>query len=201
MTLQNHADDAASALLDVDHKVHEAVKPARSNPIVALMSKLSDISDQPQARTLCGGVIVLGLVRRDIRMIAAGTRMLLAHELATQAKTMVKDRVDRTRPRSADGKDDEKPQAGSDTGKEESSFPSGHSAGAMAVATGFSALYPRQRPLALAAAGAVALAQVPRCSHYLTDVGAGVAIGAAANTVVGLAGRLLMRGVSIVLRR
>jgi membrane-associated phospholipid phosphatase len=191
MTAENGAQAAGEALLDVDHKIHEAVEQDRSSTVVKAAGKLSDVGDQPQLRLLCGGMIVLGVLRKDARMIAAGTRMLLAHELATAAKSAVKHRVHRRRPRSASGKHDEKPHAGHRSGKEDTSFPSGHSAGAMAVASAFSALYPEHRNPALIAAGAVALAQIPRCAHYPTDVGVGLTIGAAADGVIGLGWRLL----------
>jgi undecaprenyl-diphosphatase len=200
MTADKQASDAGNALLDMDHKVHEAVKGDRSKPVVKLLGLLSDIGDQPQARSLCGGVIVLGLLRRDVRMVTAGARMLVAHEAATAIKSAIKHRVDRKRPRSADDKDDEKPEAGDSKDKEESSFPSGHSAGALAVASAFGVVYPQHRNPALLAAGAVALAQIPRCAHYPTDVGAGLAIGAAADDLVGLIWRLLRSGFNLARR-
>lgn len=190
MTDKEHTSEAGKALLDMDHSVHEAVKPDRHSAFVKVLGKLSDIGDQPPARTLCGGLIVVGLIRSDSRMLAAGVRMLLAHELATVAKNMIKQRVDRKRPRSAAGKDEERPTPGDNRDKEESSFPSGHSAGAMALACAYQAVYPEHRMAALLAGSSVALAQIPRCAHYPTDVGAGVAIGIAADGMVGLAGRL-----------
>ena len=201
MTSHHEASYAGQALLEMDHTVHEAVKDGRSSTAVKLISKLSDAGDQPQLRLLCAGMIMFGLVRKDVRMVLAGTRMLLSHELATVTKTAIKDRVDRTRPRSADDKDQERPEPGHDKGKEESSFPSGHSAGAMAVGSAYAVVYPARAAPALLAAGAVALAQIPRCSHYPTDVGAGLAIGAAANGIVGLSWRLVTSIVRLAARR
>ncbi len=51
--------------------------------------------------------------------------------------------------------------------------------------------YPEHAAPAYAAAAGVALAQIPRCAHYPTDVGAGLAIGAAAEAVVDAGWRLL----------
>ena len=68
--------------------------------------------------------------------------------------------------------------------KEETSFPSGHSAGAIAVARAFAREYPEYRAPALGAAGLIALAQIPRCAHYPSDVGAGLAVGVAAEAAV-----------------
>ncbi len=49
----------------------------------------------------------------------------------------------------------------------------------MAVARAFSREYPEHSTPAIAAAGLVAAAQVPRCAHYISDVGAGLALGIA----------------------
>jgi undecaprenyl-diphosphatase len=201
MTSEHRADRAGKALLEIDHRVHEAVKDGQSSKAIRFISKLSDAGDQPQLRLLCAGMIVIGAVRKDTRMVLAGARMLLAHELATVAKAAIKDRVDRTRPRSADDKDQERPEPGNDKGKEESSFPSGHSAGAMAVGSAYAAAYPAHATPALLAAGAIAAAQIPRCAHYPTDVGAGLAIGAAANGIVGLSWRLLRSITRMAIRR
>ena len=201
MTAKEQAGEVGSALLEIDHSVHEAVKPDRRSALVKILGKLSDIGDQPQARTLCCGLIVVGLIRSDRRMAAAGARMLLAHELATICKGAIKHRIDRKRPRSAEDKEEEKPSTGGSRDKEESSFPSGHSAGAMALACAFGAVYPRHQAAALLAGSGVALAQIPRCAHYPTDVGAGVAIGVSANGFVGAASRLTKYGIGLVARR
>lgn len=184
-----------SRLLDIDHEVHEAVEGESGSAPVKVLGLLSEVGDQPQLRLLCGGMLAMGLLRRDPRLLAAGARMLLAHEVATAAKSVIKRRIDRRRPRSADGKHEEAPHPGHSASKEESSFPSGHSAGAMAVARGFGAVYPEHQGAALLAAGGVALAQIPRCAHYPTDVGAGLAIGLAADGVIGLAWRIVRRAV------
>jgi membrane-associated phospholipid phosphatase len=181
MSKKEKARTAGKALLHMDHKAHAAAEETHASGLVKVVGALSEIGDQPQLRLLCGGTMALGLLRGDPRMLGAGLRMLLAHEVAT---------VDRKRPHSADGKHEEKPRPGRHTDKEHNSFPSGHSAGATAVAVAFSAVYPEHRAAATLAAGAVAVAQVPRCAHYPTDVGAGIAIGALAASAVGQAWRL-----------
>jgi undecaprenyl-diphosphatase len=110
--------------------------------------------------------------------------MIAAHTLAMEAKDFVKLRVDRSRPRSRADKDAHKPKAGTDDSKEMTSFPSGHSAGAIAVAQAYAREFPEHKIAALAGAGAIALAQIPRCAHYPTDVGAGLAIGALSELLV-----------------
>jgi membrane-associated phospholipid phosphatase len=153
---------------------------------VRLLSLLSEVGDQPQARALSAAVLGLGLMRREARLIRAGARMLIAHEAATLAKNFVKRRVDRTRPRSRKNTESHKPKPGRNTQKEETSFPSGHSAGAAALARAFARDFPEHRTAAYAGAGMVALAQIPRSAHYPTDVGSGLAVGAAAEAAVAL---------------
>jgi hypothetical protein len=171
-------------LMDLDKASHDAAKPWRETVPVRALSWYSELGDQPQMLTLSGGVLALGLLRGDSRMARAGTRMIAAHLLATAAKNFVKHRVDRTRPRSAEGEDGHKPKAGRTESKEETSFPSGHSAGALAVATAFAREYPEHRLASLGAGGLIALAQVPRCAHYPTDVGAGIAIGVTSEALI-----------------
>lgn len=197
MPASSPAEAATDALLDVDSSVREAFVAHRHKPAVTALSWLSDVGDQPQMRLLAGALFALGAVRRDSRMTSAGVRMLLAHEVATMMKNFVKGRVDRHRPRSASTEEEQKPRLGRHRDKELSSFPSGHSAGALAVARAFSAEYPEHKVAALSGAGAVALAQIPRCAHYPTDVGAGLVVGAVAEAAVGL----VWRAAATALRR
>jgi membrane-associated phospholipid phosphatase len=149
------------------------------------LSWLSKIGDQPPLRMLCAGLIASGAAAGSGRLARAGSRALLAHSLATFAKDFVKHRVDRSRPREMlGGNGSNRVKPGRRTAKAETSFPSGHSAGAIAVARAVSREFPEHGGKALAAAGLVAAAQVPRCSHYPTDVGAGLAIGLAAEALV-----------------
>jgi membrane-associated phospholipid phosphatase len=71
---------------------------------------------------------------------------------------------------------------------EDTSFPSGHTAGSFAAAAALSCLYPKDRPLLLATAAAVGASRVYLGMHFPSDVLAGAAIG----TALGLfTGRLL----------
>jgi membrane-associated phospholipid phosphatase len=183
--------DPAKAALDADAGVASAMRRQQGSPLVRALDFVADLGDQPPMRILCGSVIAVGLIGGDRRLAKAGLRMLAAHTLATVVKDVVKKRVDRTRPRAAakPGKDS-RPRPGRRTAKEETSFPSGHSAGAAAVARAFARDYPEYALPAYGAAAALALAQIPRCAHYPTDVGAGLAIGVAAEKAVDLAARL-----------
>jgi undecaprenyl-diphosphatase len=181
------AKAAAATLAEADAKVAKAVAPAAKAWPVRLLSWASELGDQPQLRLLCGTAILAGVATRNERLARAGVRALAAHEAATAAKNFVKRRIDRTRPRSFlkdRAKAGHKPKPGKNSDKEETSFPSGHSAGAASVARAFARDYPKYAVVAYGAAGLVALAQIPRCAHYPTDVGAGLAVGIAAEAAV-----------------
>ena len=178
------ADEAAAGM----------AAPYRGTPVVKAASVFSEISDQPQMRLLSAALIGAGLLSGKKRLAQAGARMLAAHEVATLAKDLVKNRVDRHRPRSAARARQKEPRPGSSHRKEVTSFPSGHSAGATAAALAFSREYPLARPVTLALAGVAALAQVPRRAHYLTDVIAGVAVGVAAEALSNAISRVLAGG-------
>ena len=171
-------------VMKLDKAAHKAVRPYQGTQPVEALTWYAKLGDQPQMLTISSAVLVSGLVRGDSRMARAGVRMIAAHLLATGAKNFIKRRIDRTRPRSATGEDGHKPRFGRTDTKEETSFPSGHSAGAMAVAGAFAREYPEYRLPALAAGGLIALAQIPRCAHYPTDVGAGLVIGWASEIAV-----------------
>lgn len=177
---KHKAEKLVRRIEEADAAVVEAAEPVAQTPLVRLVSLLSEIGDQPQLRTLCAAAIAAGVLRRSPRLFRAGVHMLVAHELATHAKDEIKHRIDRTRPRSRSGNGDHRITPGRNRDKEETSFPSGHSAGAVAVARAFARHYPEHEKAALAAAGLVALAQIPRCAHYPSDVAGGIAIGAAA---------------------
>ena len=150
-----------------------------------ILARLSDLGDQPQLRLLCAALIAGGLVAKRPHLALTGLRMLAAHQLATMAKDFVKRRIDRTRPRSLSGPGkDHRPRPGGKRHKEETSFPSGHAAGAAAAARAFARAYPRHGASAAIAGGTLALVQLPRSAHYPSDVAAGLAIGLAAEAAV-----------------
>jgi undecaprenyl-diphosphatase len=64
------------------------------------------------------------------------------------------------------------------------SFPSGHTAGAVAVAVAVGRDYPGGRLPALALAAAAGIAQVVRSKHYVSDVVAGATIGIVAELAI-----------------
>jgi undecaprenyl-diphosphatase len=175
---------------EADAAAAAAVSPYRETAPIRALSWLSKAADQPPLRTLCAAAIAAGLAGGNSRLAMAGARALASHTLATLVKDVIKHRIDRSRPRSAGGAKP-KIRPGTSTAKDETSFPSGHSAGAAAVASAFARDLPEYRTPAYAAAGLLALAQVPRCAHYPSDVGAGIALGIAADAAVDYALRAL----------
>jgi membrane-associated phospholipid phosphatase len=175
-----------------DIEVAEAAAPARHAPIVKVLGWASELADQLQLNTICAATLGVGLVSGDRTRVKAGFRMLAAQLLATRLKGLIKHRVDRTRPSVVvSGKAYER-HAGDDHDSEMSSFPSGHTSGAVAVARAFAREYPQHRLAAYAAAASVGMIQVPRGKHYPSDVAAGLLIGLTADFAVALAAKSFM---------
>lgn len=175
---------SATAPEKADVAVAHAVAPYRETPLVRAVSTFSKLGDQPPMLAISGAVLGAGLLRRDRRMARAGVRMIAAHLLATAAKNFIKRRVDRTRPNVLVQEGRYEMTPGDKKARADTSFPSGHSAGAVAVGRAFARDYPEYAIAANLAAATIALAQIPRCTHYPTDVGAGSAIGFASEAIV-----------------
>jgi membrane-associated phospholipid phosphatase len=175
---------AARPLLKIDKQALALFRPYRETLPVRALEKIAKVADQPQLRTLCGVLFAAGAIRGDSRLVRASAKMLLAHELANGAKNLIKRRIDRRRPRSHDGDGVPKPRKGRDTAKEMTSFPSGHSGGAMAVACALGSEYPAIRAPAIAAAAALGASRIPPAAHHPSDVAAGLAVGVAAERLV-----------------
>ena len=174
------AKRAAKKAARADRKAtHEAARHD-DGPVLRAAGKLTELADQPPLIALSAGTIVLGAVMRRAGVVRVGMRMLASHLLATGVKTVLKSGIDRTRPARAlrDGY-----HVGKGNGTDDpslNSFPSGHTAGAVAVAEAIAAGNRRAAiPARLAAAGVAAL-QPSRGKHYVSDVLAGAVIGLAA---------------------
>lgn len=180
-----------TAIEEADRSVAEAFAPARGSFAVRGLGWLSELADQPPLISICAGTLVVGLLTRNLRLARAGGSMLTAELLATKLKSAVKHRVDRSRPRVVEDGGDYEMHLGSNRASSASSFPSGHTAGAVTVARAFAREYPEHGAAAYTAALAVAAIQVPRCQHYPSDLAAGALIGLAAEKAVHLGGVVL----------
>lgn len=186
MAKRSRLDEGADALTRADAALTRSARPAREASGFAAVAAIGKLGDQPPLRALCAVTFLAAIAARSPRLARAGLGMIAAHEVATLAKDLVKERIDRTRPKSAQSHRERRPRAGRSQSSDLRSFPSGHSAGAMAVAQAFAREFPEYRLPALAAAVAVAAVQVPRLTHYASDVVAGLALGAAAEAATGL---------------
>jgi membrane-associated phospholipid phosphatase len=162
-------------LIEIDDRARSLFEPYTDTVAMRALDLFSKLGDQPELRLIAGGLLVIGTIASNDRLVRAGARMLVAHEAATIVKDVVKNNIDRTRPRSAGSA--KRPKKGGHTAKEKTSFPSGHSAGAIAAARAFSREFPEHGTAAIGGAALIAASQVPRCAHYPTDVAAGLLVG------------------------
>ncbi|WBH16352.1 phosphatase PAP2 family protein [Sphingomonas radiodurans] len=147
---------------------------------------MSDVADQPPLVALSLATIAVGALRRRRDLARTGMRMLIAHALATAAKTVIKRSIDRTRPAQAlkDGQHRAGPGSGDKDG-DLSSFPSGHTAGIVSVAQAVAATKPELAVPARAGAAAIAAMLLPSGKHYPSDIAVGALLGWGADKVAG----------------
>lgn len=169
-----------------DRKVARKAGKARATLPVRVLGQISELADQPPLIALSAATIAAGLVTRRGRLVRTGVRMLASHGLATKVKSVIKGNVDRTRPSVVLGGKSYHARKGHSHAKGENSFPSGHTAGAVAVARAVARDYPASAPIGYALAAGAAAAQLPRATHYLSDVLVGAAVGWLADAVVAL---------------
>ena len=179
--------DPLAALERADVAVAETLGAERHDPAVRAAGALSEIADQVPSVLACGLVLAAGLASGRPRLAEAGGRMLAAVLVAAALKSGVKALVSRTRPRAILDGDAYAFEVDGRDGPDDHSFPSGHTAGAVAAARGLSRVYPAAGWPAGTAALAIALIQLPRAKHYPADLAAGAVIGLAADGIVGLA--------------
>ena len=167
----------------------EKLTPLIGKRPVQIIGTLSDVGDQPPLYTVAGGVVAAGLVLNDPRTLRAGARMLAAHVVATTVKDLFKRSIDRTRPDKAARDGVYERGKGRRSESPYNSFPSGHTASSVAVARAVSREYPGQHDLALGVASAIAVTQVIRGKHFVSDIVAGAAIGIVTEMLVDAAFR------------
>ncbi len=181
-------------MTDVLHEIEHAdvalsVEAARlrEHPATRVMGTLSELADQPPTFTLTALAALAGLALGRPRLARAAMRGFASAALATAAKSAIKATVVRTRPYVLleEGRY-ETGLLGPNEGPW-NSFPSGHTANAVAVARAAARVVPeRAAPLGLAAL-AVGAVQVPRGAHHALDVAAGALVGWLAEAAVNAA--------------
>jgi undecaprenyl-diphosphatase len=176
--------DTAVPLEELDAAVADVLVPHAERGAVQTLGAISDLSDQEPIYAGAAAFLAVAAAMRDGPTWRAGTRILAAHLLATGLRGIVKQLVDRTRPDAAFRRGEYVFGEGGHHESDLNSFPSGHTAGAVAVARAVSREYPTVRPVALGLAVAAGAAQVVRSKHYISDVVAGAVIGWAADTLV-----------------
>ncbi|NGN65010.1 phosphatase PAP2 family protein [Streptomyces sp. A7024] len=124
--------------------------------------------------------------RRGRTAAAAGLTSLGVAQLATN--TVGKKLTSRSRPPK------EWNRGGGDR-PDSSSFPSGHTAAAVAFTAGVAPTWPKAAAACAVPAGMAALARVHSGAHYPTDVAAGVAVGLSAAVLVRIGARRMKRQV------
>lgn len=178
------AKKAAKTVAAADRKAtHDAASHRDAKPVKAA-GFLAEIADQPQLIAISAATIAAGLIRRRRDLVRGGARMLAAHLLATAAKSAIKHRFDRSRPSKALSDGDTRFERGDSDDHQLNSFPSGHTAGVVAVARAAAREIDGAAVPAALGAGAIAAIQPVAGNHYLSDVIVGGAIGWIAEAVV-----------------
>ena len=175
------------AIVRADKSISHRLARGHHHPVAKAAGWMAEIADQPQLLSLSIATVAVGAFagRRDL--IRGGARMLAAELLATAGKTAVKRLVERSRPGHALDTGDDRFRRGDRDDHELTSFPSGHTAGAVAVARAASREIDGVAVPATIATALVAAAQAPSGHHYLGDVAAGGMIGWLAEELVNVA--------------
>ena len=171
------AKRVAKTAAKADRTLTHRATQEHDGAILRAAGAATEVADQPPLIALSAATIVVGAVLRRPAIVRSGVRMLASHIIATGVKSVLKSAIDRTRPERAvrDGHRLTKGSGSDDTSL--NSFPSGHTAGAVAVAQAIAADHPLAGLPAQAAAAGVASLQPRRGKHYWSDVIAGAAIG------------------------
>lgn len=166
-----------------DIELGEKIASNRDHPLVKAAGAAGKIGDQGPLYVLSAGLSVIGLASRNRRLAGSGLSMLAALAAADIGKRLTKRLVRRTRPNVLlDHGRYEKDAGGSDR-KPEQSFPSGHTAGSVAVARALSRNYPRAGTATGVAALAIGVSRIAKGAHWPLDVVGGAILGLAAEAL------------------
>lgn len=161
----------------------------REHPLAAALKPFSKLADQPPMLALGGALLLVGVFNARPRLEGAAVRLMASVVLATAAKHALKHTVTRSRPHVVLDEDEYRREAGGADRKAEQSFPSGHTADAVAAARALSRAFPSTAAPAGVFAVLASVAQPVRAAHYPSDVAAGAVIGFLAELLVDQAAR------------
>jgi undecaprenyl-diphosphatase len=176
-----HAD---TALERAELSLAEDLAELRDTPVADLLHPVSKLADQPPMLALAAAGMLLGVFVPDRRVESASARALLAVLLATGAKHLIKHAVNRSRPHRVLDQGEYRSGPGAAEEKYNQSFPSGHTADAVAFARAVSRVFPQAAVPTAVFALLAGLAQPIRAAHYPSDVAAGGTIGFLAELLV-----------------
>lgn len=181
----------ATQVEKADIAVAEAAADNKHGPLARAVGAIGHLGDQPPMLAAAATLLVTGIFAKEPRMMRAGGRMIAAELVTIVIKDLVKRAVTRTRPHMLleEGRYERRP-GGPHEGKY-NSFPSGHTAGAVACAVALTREYPEMKTPAYGFAAAVAVGQVRNAAHYPTDVGAGALVGLVSELIVDRAVRAI----------
>src|SRR5215213_10125311 len=145
---------SGTRLEEADIAIAENLGRRRNDPLVRAAGALSEIADQPPALTVCAAVFAAA-IKSAIKSVVARTR---PHVLLEEGRYEVK-------------------PGGPDDG-DWHSFPSGHTADAVAMTRALVRVFPASAGPAYGAAAIISGVQIPRGKHYPLDVLGGAAVGA-----------------------
>ncbi|WP_112874062.1 phosphatase PAP2 family protein [Paracoccus endophyticus] len=163
----------------------------RDHPAVQAAGILSEIADQPPAYALSAAALGAGLVLRHAALAEGGARALASVWLATRIKAAIKSRIVRTRPTKLLEEGEYRTGVDGPDEHDYNSFPSGHTADAVAGTRAAARVAPGAALPLAGLAVAIGVVQVPRARHHLADVVAGAAVGWLAEACVDAAFRRL----------
>jgi membrane-associated phospholipid phosphatase len=177
--MTNPVRKAEEAEIELAHEM----EGLREHPLASVLHPVSKLADQPPMLALAAAGMLLGVFSADRRLEAASARALMAVLMATGVKHLIKHAVTRSRPHRVLDQGEYRRQSGGSENKFEQSFPSGHTADAVAFSRAVARVFPRAAVPATAFAMLAAVAQPVRAAHYPSDVAAGAAIGWCAELV------------------
>jgi membrane-associated phospholipid phosphatase len=169
---------------EADIAAAETLGQLRHDPSVRALGAMSEIADQLPALAVCAAISAGGFIAGRPRVTEAGARMLASVVLATAIKSIIKRFVSRARPHVLLDEGQYDFGRKSEDGGEWHSFPSGHTADAVAAARGLARIFPATSAPAYAVAAGIAAIQIPRAKHYPLDLAGGAAVGIVSELVI-----------------